>query len=146
MTITLAMSPLSLAANSYKWVDSDGVTHYSQTPPRGKDYEKMRLKKAPRSSYQAPTAPPASDANSNPAPTTGSSGGSSAKNKADIEKELAKNKKIREQNCKGARQNLSIYSKYSRVKQEDGKVVKLDSEERQRRIKESEEAIKEFCD
>lgn len=33
MLIWLALLPLCVAAQMYKWVDEKGVTHYSETPP-----------------------------------------------------------------------------------------------------------------
>lgn len=150
-TVRRLLSPLLLAgyllasispaqAQIYKWVDKDGNTVYSQTPPESGNYQ----------SIDAPSAPPASAATND---TAGSStdntiqqGAEEAKKNAEVEKLSQENQAVREQNCKAAKQNLQTFQIYRRIKQADGTVVRLSDEERQKKIDEMKQAIKDFCD
>ena len=57
----------------------------------------------------------------------------------------AKNDEINKQNCEAAKKNLDIFKVHKRVKMDDGKIVYLDGEEKQKRIEEAEAQIRLFC-
>ncbi len=140
--LTTAITALTLAtmapAATYKWVDDQGNVHYSQYPPPDKQYERLNIK-TPRPSPSSDPAPTGAAQ-----PTTGTTGsGTSTKL---VEDELAKNKALREQNCKSAKKNLEIYTVYKRFKDKDGNIVRMDDAERQQKIDESKRNIEEFCD
>jgi hypothetical protein len=128
------------AAGMYKWTDEQGNVHYSQQPPRDKQYERMKVDKAPRSA----STPPASSS------STGTSGGSQTSGESSgsttVEDELAKNAEIRKKNCEAAKKNLQVFQVYRRVKGEDGKIRVVTEKEREEQIQRSKEAIREFCD
>lgn len=138
----LFIAGLSLLVNSaaqagmYKWTDEQGNVHYSQSPPRGQEYEKMKVDKAPRPS--GTTATPQGTADSQ---TTGQSDGPGT-----VEDEVAKNAEIRKKNCDAAKKNLQVFQVYRRVKGEDGKIRVVSEKEREEQIQRSKEAIREFCD
>ena len=127
-------STLSQAA-TYKWVDKDGNVNYSQRPPPDTNYERLNIKTPPPESGSTTPATPAPAA-------TGSDNSSSDT----VAQEMAKNAEIRAKNCAAAKSNLELYTVYKRVRKEDGSVVRLDDNERARKIEESKAAIKEFCD
>ena len=52
---------------------------------------------------------------------------------------------IRQKNCEAAKKNLEVYTVYRRIRKEDGSVVRLDDNERQKRIDEAKKQIEEFC-
>lgn len=125
-------------AGIYKWVDKNGNTVYSQNPPQTGQYQ----------SIQAPSAPP-SNTTGNPAVDNAKkvieSGVVSEHKNAEVEKLTKQNDAIRAQNCKGAKANLQTFQVYRRIKQADGTVVRLSDTERQKKIDEMKQAIKEFC-
>ena len=127
----------SVSAATYKWVDEKGNVHYSQQPPAGSEYERIKVDKS-RSPYGEPeqeAAPKDTAAKPATSPSTSTT----------IKEELAKNKEIREKNCEAAKKNLEIYTVYKRYKDKDGNVVRMDDNERLKKIEESKQNIAEFC-
>jgi len=136
---TAVLITTAQAAGMYKWTDEQGNIHYTQQPPRDKEYEKMKVDKAPRSANTPST--PSSSA------TSGGSGQSSGEPASTtVDDELAKNAEIRKKNCEAAKKNLQVFQVYRRVKGEDGKVRVVSEKEREEQIQRSKDAIKEFCD
>lgn len=131
----LTMSAGVPAAGMYKWTDSQGNVHYTQTPPPKGNYQQMT---APR----APTAPePAEPQQGAAAPATpkpDQATASDAKRK-ELEAEVAKH------NCEAARRNLNVYSTSNRVMNEKGEVEVLDDKAREAKIKEANKMIKQYC-
>ncbi|MGD9386124.1 MAG: DUF4124 domain-containing protein, partial [Thioalkalispiraceae bacterium] len=67
---TAFVSTTAQAAGMYKWTDEQGNVHYSQHPPRDKQYEKMKVDRGkPRYGSQSSTS------SSSPAPSTGQASG-----------------------------------------------------------------------
>lgn len=124
----------TLQAATYKWTDEKGDVHYSQRPPPGKQYEKIKIDKPPRPSGTTPA----------PSYSSPSSSSGDAGSKA-VEDEVAKNEEFRKKNCEAAKKNLKVYQVYSRVKGEDGKIRVVSPKEREEKIQASKDAIREFC-
>jgi len=129
--LTLFLST-NLLAGTYKWTDEEGNVHYSQRPPPGAEYEKVKIDKPPQPS------------STNPAPSYGSSSSEDAGSKA-VADAVAKNEDFRKKNCAAAKENLKVYQVYSRVKGEDGKIRTLSPKEREEKVQASKDAIREFC-
>lgn len=91
----------NVSAATYKWVDEKGDVHYSQHPPAGSDYEKIKVEKS-RPGEEPPPAPKSTGTTS---PTSGTSSGSKV-----VQEELSKNQEIRTKNCEAAKKNLEIYT------------------------------------
>ena len=141
----LAFVLFFFAANSYadvyKWIDEDGQVHYSQQPPPGQQAEMI---KAP--------PPPAID----PAKAQQEIDTLIEQQKAD---ELASEDKTiqagKEQeranqlkaNCQAAKRNLKAYQDNPgrRLMDDKGNVTRPTEEERQQKIRESQQKVKEFC-
>ena len=123
----------AVQAAMYKWTDEKGNVHYSQHPPRDKQYEKIKKQKAP---------PPPSG--STPAYQTPSLSQDPGDRK--VAEEVAKNKEIRKKNCEAAKNNLKVYSVHRRVKSQDGLIRVVPRPDREKKIAEAKEQIKEFCD
>lgn len=137
LVFVMGFGAASVQAATYKWVDKDGNVHYSQRPPPDTNYERLNIKTPP------PSATPASPA----APGTQAPAAAGQNNGSDtVAQEMAKNQEIRAKNCEAAKKNLELYTVFKRVRKEDGTVVRLDDEERAKKIEESQAAIKEFCD
>jgi len=129
----------SASAAMYKWVDEDGNTHYTQSPPPG--------------DIQAETIGPPPEVDTKQA----------VKQLQEQEKKLEEFEKQRQEtaeeqrkkeeeiarkkaNCELGRKRLASYTE-PRVKfvQPDGTRVRATEEERQEQIKKSQEMIDEFC-
>jgi hypothetical protein len=134
-------SPAADSQNMYKWTDNQGEVHYTQFPPPGRKTEIMQ-----------PPPPPAE-------PPTGSEN--------DLQKQLdtikqqndkqlqetreadqqAEIQKIRKKNCETAHKNLMNLNRGGNVRYmgPNGEAIRLTEEERQKRIDETNQQIKENC-
>ncbi len=129
LLMTLFIFTSSASAGLYKWVDGDGNVHYSQKPPRDKQYKRL---KAPA-----------------PAPETTQplykSTKKTDKTAKTLAAESAKNQKLRETNCTNAKEHLNKYTLYRRFRDKDGNVTTVNDNERAKQIKEAKQAINDFC-
>ena len=136
----LAMSTPA-AAKLYKWVDENGVTQYTATPPPKADFKE--LKEPPK-----PAVPPAKAKTDleqriedfNKRRDEG------AKSKAEADKkaaELAQQKA----DCAQAKTNLSYYETHTRIKfkDKDGNITFLGEDQRQAKMQEIRDRIKKLC-
>ena len=141
LLVFTASSPAADSQNMYKWTDDQGEVHYTQFPPPGRKTEKMQ-----------PPPPPAE-------PSTGSEN--------DLQKQLdtikqqndkqlqetkeadqrAEIQKIRKKNCETAHKNLVNLNRGGNVRYmgPSGEAIRLTEEERQKRIDETNQQIKEYC-
>ena len=141
----LAFVLFFFAANSYadvyKWLDDDGQVHYSQQPPPGQQAEMI---KAP--------PPPAID----PAKAQQEIDTLIEQQKAEEQTQQDQNKKSAqeqerenqlEKNCQAAKQNLQAYQDNPgrRLMDDKGNVTRPTEEDRQQKIRESQQKVKEFC-
>ncbi|WP_163835782.1 DUF4124 domain-containing protein [Spartinivicinus ruber] len=141
LTSLILISTNLTAGKFYKWVDEDGVTHYSTTPPKEGQGEVVNTRAQKSSSKEAGEKK-----------LKGIKDAEAAKkqeqtDKEEFEKELTKAKKEKEENCKQAKQNkiqLTIKNRV-RMTMEDGSVKILSAEEKDAQLKKADEAIKEWC-
>ena len=135
-TALLCLAPLHMAAaTAYKWVDENGETQYSQTPPTATTSELIKTPTAPATN-PAPEQMPSGSATQNPADS----------NPPDA-KAKAEDTAVRAENCANARKNLDILknSPLVTVKDKDGLYHHLTDDERKARIAETQKRIDEFC-
>ncbi len=139
-TLGLAILSFSFNAESsspkymYKWKSADGEIHYSERPPRGVKYTRIRVADDKGS---APVAKPKSDlTNSNDQQQTTNVGNSSSKYQ-----------EWRKENCKIATQNLDVLQNDARIAQDDGQggTRLMSDEEKQANIKKMLEQQKKYC-
>ena len=134
-------SPAADTQDIYKWTDDQGEVQYTQFPPPGRPVEILH-------GVRPPDESPESDGNDlqkqleaveqqNQEQLQG----------AKDEKQWAQIQKIRRDNCKTANQNLVNLQRGGNVRYmgADGKVMRLTEEERQKRIDEANQQIKENC-
>ncbi len=132
----------AVAGKAYRWVDENGLTHYTQTPPPDK----------PATAIEPPPPPVV--------------GGQKAWDQLDRqwqenetrketvqkqqlqESEEAKLQAAREANCNAARNNLENLQGPPRrlVRSSDGEYRRMDPAERQQQIEKAEQMIEENCD
>ena len=127
------------AATTYKWVDENGNVVYSQQPPEEGPYETIKTKNSSKTGISSSTP--------------SSSFATEVKKETEVqnldrkvEQEAAKSEKLRADNCRAAKNNLETYTVYRRIKNDQGEIIRLDDNERAKRIQEAKDAIKEFCD
>lgn len=138
-SLLMLFSSALLAAPVYKWVDAQGVTHFSAEPPANQSAERISTK-----TFQ-PKVPEKTTAQ-----LEAEQAQSSAKTQAEIDREVRKTVAAEEAElkkyCTDIRYNLAQLQNNPRVLTEvDGKMTRLKEEERQARITEIKQKITERC-
>ena len=130
----------SVSAAMYKWVDEEGNTHYTQSPPPG--------------DIQGETIAPPPDVDTKQAIQNLKEQQQQSddylkqqQDAADVQKKKDEDAARKQANCEMAKKRLASYTE-PRVKfvQPDGTRVRATEEERQAEIKKSQDMIDEFCD
>ncbi|MCB1859509.1 MAG: DUF4124 domain-containing protein [Gammaproteobacteria bacterium] len=144
--ILLAATALASAAlaGTYRWVDKDGVTVYSQTPPPP-GVEATTVK--------APPAPPKNSGEDSLDSLKQQY--QSFQDREDIRKERMieqqedqELQQKREHNCQAAKHNLAILQGPARslIQTPDGEYQRIDEETRSQQIEEANKMIDQYCD
>lgn len=126
-------------ARMYKWVDEDGKTNYTQSPPPG-DVNAETIK-----------PPPKIDDDSAIAEVERQTKGADKlrSNRKELEKIEAlqkENNEVTKENCRRSKQKLNTYSRpRGLIQQEDGSRVRVDEETRQAGLAEAQKKIEEYC-
>ncbi|MDH1008232.1 DUF4124 domain-containing protein [Pseudomonas nicosulfuronedens] len=141
-SLLLALAPTVMAAQVYKWVDAQGITHFGAQPPEGAEAAKVNTNTAPPkpgSNFPPPAAikstlPPSED----------------EKQKAADEKvrqEVAQQDAERLKQCDKLRTDVAQLKNNPRIRVDDGNgdLRRISEEERQERIATSEKSIRENC-
>ena len=137
----LGISPVS-QARMFKWVDADGNTHYTQTPPpEGIAKEDLNL---PASAKLDNTeAVKAFEDQQNKKQELAGENEKEQK----LQDRSAEHTALKKENCRKARAKLENVQNTGRIRAVDeyGNIVRASEEERQRRITEAQENIKKWC-
>jgi molecular chaperone DnaK (HSP70) len=133
-TLTLAAgSAASQAAQIYKWVDAQGVTHFDAQPPAGQAAEQIDVQK--------PAPPPPSQSIAHPDPAQEQQAAD-----AKVRKQVAAQEARRKEYCDQQRTNLAQLQNNPRLREEiNGELRRFTEEERQARIVEVKRALDESC-
>ena len=131
----------------YKWVDDEGVTHFSAQPPRGVDAERtsIRLQNTYRPTPQAQDqAEPTAAQNAAAATRRKQQNEQAADNKIQAKNE----QKIRAENCAEARTRLEKYTTARRLyrEQDDGERNYLTDDELDNARVEAQQRVNDWCD
>lgn len=133
-TLTIAVAPaVGQAAQIYKWVDAQGVTHFDAQPPAGQAAQAIDTGK--------PVAAP-------PAPPPQSQDGAREQEAVDakVRKQVAAQEAKRKEACDEQRTNLAQLQNNPRVRQEvNGEFRRFTEEERQARIAEVKKYLDDQC-
>jgi hypothetical protein len=142
LTVALCTSAIlapAMAAEFYKWVDEDGNTVYSGTPPPKEvkaDIVKAQVK------ADTDTATKVMQEDIKRADELRASRQKTAEEAQKAKEELA----LREENCNRARTRLASYSvPRGRIYQADGSLMRPSEEERQEKLKEAQAWVDEWC-
>lgn len=129
------------SAEIYKWVDENGVTQYTQTPPPKGDFKNI---KAPPKPAIAPSEAKRQlqdkvDAYDERRTDAAKSDEEADKLRADTAK--------RQADCAQSKKNLEYFQSHSRIKYtgKDGNVTILPEEERQKKMATMRDNIKKLC-
>lgn len=130
---------MNCAAAMYKWVDEQGNTHYTQTPPNT-DVEVETIKPPPKVDTKA--AAKALEEQNKKVSDLREKRLTEAEEQEKAEKEQAE----KQQKCQQAKARLASYQR-PRVNLEnpDGTIRTVSEEERQAEIKKSKDYIEEIC-
>jgi hypothetical protein len=131
--LTGAISTASQAAQIYKWVDAQGVTHFDAQPPAGQQVQQIDVQK--------PVAPP-------PPAAPGKTNAEAEQRAADakVKKQVAAESSRRAEFCSTQRTNLAELQNNPRVREEvNGEFRRFTEEERQARIVEVKKSIDDTC-
>jgi len=130
-SLLIGLSPLSIAAPIYKWVDAQGVTHFDAQPPSGQAASVVTV----------PSPPAAKPAATN----SGAIGDQQAIDK-DIKRQVARQQAELKVFCEQARTNLAQLQNNPRLREErDGELRRLDDTQRQERLAETQKQIADNC-
>jgi hypothetical protein len=133
--LLLALCGNVMAAQVYKWVDAQGVTHFGAQPPQGQQVETVNTVTAPAKSAATPQPPAQEEADADQ---------SSIDRK--VKQQVAAQEAERKRYCESMRTNLAHLQNNPRVRVEDnGETRRLTEEERQSRINETRDKIAENC-
>jgi molecular chaperone DnaK (HSP70) len=135
-SLLLALAAQATAGTIYRWVDANGVTHFSAQPPQGQQAQSLRLAVQP-----PPSSTPATQ------PTEDNAG---EREQQDIDRkvkrEVAEQEAERKRYCTALRTQLAQLENNPRVRVEEaGQVRRLGEDERQARIGETRKKLAEEC-
>lgn len=134
--LLLALCPLAMAGQIYKWVDSQGVTHFDAQPPNGVQATAVEGVK--------PVTPP--EPISNEAVMKASGEAEQRRIDRKVKSQVADETSRRNEFCTGVRTNLAQLKNNPRVLQQvNGEVRRLTEQERQAKIEEVRKVIDEQC-
>ncbi|ERI50265.1 DUF4124 domain-containing protein [Pseudomonas sp. AOB-7] len=135
-SLMLALSATAMASQVYKWVDAQGVTHFSAQPPQGQPATAIST-----------SAPPPRQAPAEPAPSVEELlDPEQAAIDKKVKQQIAAKEAERKQYCENARTNLAQLENNPRLRiEEEGEVRRIDENERQERIAELKKSIAENC-
>ena len=131
--LMLALCGNAMAAQVYKWVDAQGVTHFGAQPPQGQQVETVNTVVAPGQ----PATPPVQENDAEPDQRTID---------RKVKQQVAAQEAERKRYCETLRTNLAQLQNNPRVRvEENGETRRVTEEERQARISETRDKIAENC-
>ena len=133
--LVLALCGNVMAAQVYKWVDAQGVTHFGAQPPQGQQVETVNTVTAPAKSTTMP-APVVEDETEVDQQSIDRK----------VKRQVAEQETERKRYCETMRTNLAQLQNNPRVRvEEKGETRRITEEERQARIAETRDKIAENC-
>ena len=133
--LLLALCGNVMAAQVYKWVDAQGVTHFGAQPPQGQQVESVNTVTAPAKPAATP-APVAEDETEDDQQSIDRK----------VKRQVAEQEAERKRYCETMRTNLAQLQNNPRVRvEEKGETRRITEEERQAKIAETRSKIDENC-
>lgn len=148
-SIPLLLAGLLLAAPAsaaiYRWTDSSGVIHYSQTPPTsGKAHNLVELREA-GAGVGTPSAAP--DTSSKPAAKDAKRPDKAGKKPVKAKAKAPETPEQRAARCSKARKTLTLVQTHRRIRvhEANGSVENMSEAQRQKKIKSLKAEIAKSC-
>jgi hypothetical protein len=139
--ICALLGPLPVRAQEeiYKWVDDEGITHFSARPPEGVEYERINTLRDRRETVTPQTVGDTEDGLEDTADSM-----LPALPEVDVQQP---DPELVAERCQQARSNLQWLTQRVRINREndEGEVERISEEERQRLISEAQAFIEEWC-
>ncbi|MBK5354156.1 DUF4124 domain-containing protein [Pseudomonas sp. TH41] len=130
--ITLLISPWCMAGPIYKWVDTQGVTHFDAQPPQGQEATTVTM---PSSPADKPATLPRSNAI-----------GDQQSIDNTVKKQVAEQQAQLKVFCEQARTNLAQLQNNPRLREDvGGEMRRLTDQQRQERTTEAQKHIADNC-
>lgn len=141
LLVVATSSPAADNQTMYKWTDDRGEVHYTQFPPPGREAERLHAPPPPAES------PKAVESELQQQLDTMEKQNEKVQQDTKDADQRAEIQKIRRNNCETAHKNLINLQRGGniRYKGPNGEVVRLTEEERQKRIDEANQQIKDNC-
>jgi len=135
--LLLVVSTFASAQQIYRWVDEKGTTHFGAQPPQGVEAQRISAKAPNPGSVAAPAANKARDVMD----------ARQQEIELQVKNEVAEQEAERKMFCEQTRTNLAQLRNNPRLSyvDEEGKTHMLTDEERQQRLNDAEQMVKEFC-
>jgi len=132
-------NPVQAQEEIYKWVDADGVTHFSARPPEGIEYQRINT-----FSNVVQTVSPQSVGESDSDERTANTGLMPTLPEVEIQQP---DPEVVAERCEQARSNLSWMTQRVRLNRENdqGQMEAISEEQRQQMIQQSRDFISEWC-
>ncbi|MFW5969480.1 MAG: DUF4124 domain-containing protein [Halofilum sp. (in: g-proteobacteria)] len=142
VALGLSLSGPLAAEAIYRWVDEDGVTHYSQQPPPSRDASRVRVNRPPDEEVQRERREMEETRERLESRREERRKGEQAA------REEAEDRKRREQRCADLRSSLKRLTENRRLLVPDGEgdVRRMPEEERQQRADKRRRQIEEQCE
>lgn len=133
LALSMAAGLSAQAAQIYKWVDAQGVTHFDSTPPAGQQSAPVDMQRPPLSGSVAAPPMPEPDARQQAIDNR-------------VKQEVSDAEAKRNAICEVMRTNLAQLKNNPRVRvPAEGGFKRMNEEERRARIAESQKAITDYC-
>jgi len=143
IALLILSAPILSHAAMYKYQDAQGNWVYSQHPPADGDFKTIKPDKKSRSSRLSSEE---RDAKVKKARESVIGTPEDNKEKSKVAAESAKNADLRKESCAKSKEALTALQVYRRFTDKDGKTIRLDDDERAKRIQSAKDNIKQFCD
>lgn len=138
--LMFALALLSLNAHSiYKWKDAKGNIQYTEYPPPTGEVE--IIKPPSISIIGTQKSKQTADGDEKNKDEAKPKEGKQEPPPPDPKAEQAR----KEKNCEISRKNLATYMRTKKIRNKEGKVVRLNDDDWQRRVDETKKKIEEFC-
>jgi len=140
MMVGLGMDPAFGQEEIYKWVDETGVTHFSARPPEGVEYQRITTRNNVVSTVAPRTVGETENVDSD------DSDGSAVPELPEVNRQQPDPELVAER-CDEARTNLSLITQRVQINRENeqGEIERMDEDERQSMIAETQAFIDEWC-
>ncbi len=134
------LAPFAAHGEMYKWVDENGITQYTQYPPRDGKAEKIK-----------PPPPPAISSEEANEQLKAKTEEFDKRRATAVEQESKRNEEAARQariskNCEIAQQNMAFLDRgRPRYREGDGSIASLTDETRQAKMQQAREQVEKFC-